>query len=192
MSLKDPKTQVLLAIILVAIISIWLFYTRVYVINSNKIQALEKEYRKIEADLNSAKAAVNRLPEVRRQYEITLKKWEEARELLPHTKEIPNLLKKVTNAGIESGVKFISFKPSPPISEGLYARIPVGVSVAGNYHQVGTFLSNVGNLPRIVNSTALTLLPYTDPRDKLRTVKADLTIITYIFQEGAEKKGGNQ
>jgi type IV pilus assembly protein PilO len=90
----------------------------------------------------------------------------------------------MTNAAAESGVKFVFFKPSAPVPEKMLQRLPVSISVTGSYHQVGTFLAQVANLPRIVKPSNLTLAPNNESKDPSRTVKADFTATTFVFKEG--------
>lgn len=182
--LRSPKTQVVLLAVLAGILLTWLFYAQVYSKNLRTLQSLRGDLQKIESEVKAARAAVDQLPEVRREYELTLRKWEKAKDLLPSEKEIPDLIRTMTNAAAESGVRFVSFKPSPPVAEPMYQRIPVTVSVTGNYHQVGSFLAQVANLPRIIKPSDLTLAPNSETKDASRTVKADFTATAFVFKEG--------
>jgi type IV pilus assembly protein PilO len=182
-SLRDRKTQILIVVVLLAILIVYLFYSQIYKPNVIKIEALQARKSKIEAELQQAREAVSRLPEIQRQYVILMRKWEQAQQLLPSAKELSTLLKNIQNVGYEAGVRFNTFKPSTAAGDSLYSQIPVSMTVTGNYHQLAWFLANIGNLPRIVTSSNVKVIPNSDAKERSRdlTIKADLTTTTYIY-----------
>ena len=70
---------------------------------------------------------------------------------LPDKKEIPALLKGISNMSQEAGLEVLLFKPQGEQSEQFYSRVPVELKFVGSYHKIGTFFYYVGTLPRIVN-----------------------------------------
>jgi len=182
-SLRDRKTQILIVVVLLAILIVYLFYSQIYKPNVIKIEALQARKSKIEAELQQAREAVSRLPEIQRQYVILMRKWEQAQQLLPSAKELSTLLKNIQNVGYEAGVRFNAFKPSTAAGDSLYSQVPVSMTVTGNYHQLAWFLANIGNLPRIVTSSNVKVIPNSDAKERSRdlTIKADLTTTTYIY-----------
>jgi len=182
-SLRDRKTQILIVVVLLAILIVYLFYSQIYKPNVIKIEALQARKSKIEAELQQAREAVSRLPEIQRQYVILMRKWEQAQQLLPSAKELSTLLKNIQNVGYEAGVRFNTFKPSTAAGDSLYSQIPVSMTVTGNFHQLAWFLANIGNLPRIVTSSNVKVIPNSDAKERSRdlTIKADLTTTTYIY-----------
>jgi type IV pilus assembly protein PilO len=70
---------------------------------------------------------------------------------LPDQKEIPALLKGISNMSKEAGLEVLLFKPQGEQSEQYYSRVPVELKFVGSYHKIGMFFYYVGTLPRIVN-----------------------------------------
>ena len=70
---------------------------------------------------------------------------------LPDKKEIPALLKGISNMSQEAGLEVLLFKPQGEQSEQYYSRVPVELKFVGSYHKIGMFFYYVGTLPRIVN-----------------------------------------
>jgi type IV pilus assembly protein PilO len=70
---------------------------------------------------------------------------------LPDQKEIPALLKSISNMSQEAGLDVLLFKPQGEQSEQFYSRVPVELKFVGSYHKIGRFFYYVGTLPRIVN-----------------------------------------
>ena len=69
---------------------------------------------------------------------------------LPNKAEVPSLLVDVSQTGLASGLEFELFQPQGEIKKDFYAELPIKVRVIGNYMQLGTFISGLAGLPRIV------------------------------------------
>ena len=70
---------------------------------------------------------------------------------LPSKTEMPELLVDVSQAALSAGLETQLFEPGPEaIQEGFYAEKPIKLRMLGNYHQFGTFISEVARLPRVV------------------------------------------
>jgi type IV pilus assembly protein PilO len=70
---------------------------------------------------------------------------------LPDQKEIPALLKGISNMSQEAGLEVLLFKPQAEKTEQYYSKVPVELKFVGSYHKIGMFFYYVGTLPRIVN-----------------------------------------
>ncbi len=84
-------------------------------------------------------------------------KFKEVLQQLPDQKEIPSLLTNISNAGKESGLEFLVFRPKPEIPKEFYAEIPVDICVSGSYHNVAMFFDKISKLPRIICITDLSM-----------------------------------
>ncbi|MEO0225522.1 MAG: type 4a pilus biogenesis protein PilO, partial [candidate division WOR-3 bacterium] len=151
MDLKNPQTQRNIFVILLLVVLFILFLKIPYANNSKVIQELEQRRVSLEEEVRKAEEAKAKLPEVEARYNQLMRAWEIAKEMLPPEKEIPSLLRMITNAGIKAGVSFVYFKPTDPVSKGMYNEIPFQLKVICTYHELGKFLAAVGNLKRIVN-----------------------------------------
>jgi type IV pilus assembly protein PilO len=70
---------------------------------------------------------------------------------LPNRSQMDALLVDINQAGIERGLQFELFKPAPGEAQReFYAERPIQLKVVGNYHDMGQFAADVGQLPRIV------------------------------------------
>lgn len=97
------------------------------------------------------------LPLKRKEYAQLEKQLKVALNMLPKESEIPDLLDNVSFAGRDSGLGFKVFKPLGEVSKQFYAVVPVTLNVSGTYVQLLTFLKRVGEMPRIVDVSNLTL-----------------------------------
>lgn len=163
----------------------------------SKVARLERELATTGTELAEVKATVAGMDAFKRQIYDTELSFKKALSLLPNTKEIPGLLSSVSQAGSQSGLEFILFKPQAEVPKQFYAEIPVEVKVTGNYHDVARFFDTVSKLPRIVNISDVKM---TDPKETSNgtvVVTAECLATTYKFIENppdeakdAKKKPG--
>jgi type IV pilus assembly protein PilO len=182
MNFKDPKIQISIGLVVLTLALAGLFFKFSYLPANERIGQLKNDESKLRSELDQVRTAVSRLQQLENDYKVLEKKWAQAQKLLPTDKEIPSLLKQITNAGIEAQVKFQIFKPGEATNAtALSQAIPVNISVIGTYNQIAQFLANMGNMSRIAISSNVRLMPNDDP---IRNIKADLVATTYVFKSG--------
>ncbi|WP_197467222.1 type 4a pilus biogenesis protein PilO [Collimonas arenae] len=86
------------------------------------------------------------------EYVVTLEKQ------LPSKAEMDALLSDINQAGLGRGLQFELFKPGQVVVKDYYAELPINIKVNGNYHDVGSFASDIANLPRIVTLNNMNLV----------------------------------
>jgi type IV pilus assembly protein PilO len=89
--------------------------------------------------LNQAKMKARALKEFEEEFAEVEIQFAEALNLLPNTKEIPALLKTVTQLGTDSQLEFVLFSPQRERPKDFYMEIPVSIQVSGSYHNVAVF-----------------------------------------------------
>lgn len=96
------------------------------------------------------RSAVN-LDALRQQLEDIEQSLSVLLKQLPDRSEMEALLADINQAGLGRGLQFELFKPeaNETINE-FYAELPVSIRVTGGYHDIGAFVSDVSQLPRIV------------------------------------------
>ncbi len=144
---KKVKIGIILAAVVVPVA---LFYFLVYKPGEDKIISLNKQIVSARTDLNKARKAARELPKYKAEIEKTRKEFEIAAVVLPKTKEIPDLLRNISDLGKGAGLDFLSFKPGAEALKDFYAEIPVDIAIRGPYHNLGFFLDQVSKLDRIV------------------------------------------
>ena len=78
---------------------------------------------------------------------------------LPSDTEVPGLLEDITNTALGSGLSLKQVKLQPVIKKDFYAELPINIDVTGTYHELGSFVSGVAGLPRIVTLHDFTIKP---------------------------------
>ena len=69
---------------------------------------------------------------------------------LPSDTEVPGLLEDITENGLDAGLELNSIGLQAERAAALFIELPIAVSVTGAYHDLGTFVSGVAGMPRIV------------------------------------------
>jgi type IV pilus assembly protein PilO len=77
---------------------------------------------------------------------------------LPNKSQMEALLVDINQAGLGRGLQFELFRPARSETlKDFYAELPITIKVTGNYHDMGAFASDIGQLPRIVTLNDIAL-----------------------------------
>lgn len=162
-----------------------LFFYFVYLPYSEEIARTQDEIARLEQKLNQAKVRVRALKRFEDEYASVDAQFQEALKLLPNTKEIPSLLKSITQLGTDSNLEFLLFSPQRERAQDFFMEIPVSIEVSGTYHNVAIFFDKVGQMERIVNILNVSMSPQKD-RSTTLTTKCDA--VTYRFKGETDAK----
>jgi type IV pilus assembly protein PilO len=152
---RDPGTWAVLpkSVVLVAIL-VALPVAGYFLLWQGQLEELEagkaQEVKLKQDYVNKKRQAVNldlykqQLREIDTQFGALLKQ-------LPNKSQMDALLVDINQAGLGRGLQFELFKPAGrEIVREFYAELPISVKVVGEYHDMGAFASDVGQLSRIV------------------------------------------
>ena len=120
---------------------------------------------------------------------------------LPSRTEVPGLLEDISKSGRSSGLEFKLFDPQDEIQHDFYAELPIQITVDGDYHQFGDFVSRISALGRIVtlHDLEIKLEEPKKPMDtknneptKVSELEMTMTAKTYRYSEDEKKDGKNK
>ncbi|MEQ3696473.1 MAG: type 4a pilus biogenesis protein PilO [Pseudomonadales bacterium] len=101
---------------------------------------------------------------------------------LPSETEVPGLLDDISESGINSGLSFKNIQLRPEQVREYYVELPIQITVSGGYHDMGTFVSGVAGLSRIV-----TLHNFDISGSNPDDLKMEITASTYRYKGGDEQ-----
>lgn len=168
-------------IVLLAGLFIWF----IYLPKSEEIAQTRAEIATLQQKLNQAIVRAKALKKFEAEYAEVDAQFQEALKLLPNTKEIPSLLKSITQLGTDSQLEFLLFSPQRERPQDFFMEIPVSIEVSGTYHNVAIFFDKVGQMERIVNILNVSMSPQKD-RSTTLTTKCDA--VTYRFKGETDAK----
>jgi type IV pilus assembly protein PilO len=115
------------------------------------LEAQASTQRKLDSQLQEKSEIAQNLNERRREMDLLQQKLDEALSELPESADIDELLAQLNEIGRKSGLDISSIEPAPEESAQIYVKIPIKMSLTGNYHEIAMFLQSLANLRRIVN-----------------------------------------
>lgn len=180
--LGQTKRIVILLATLVVFGGAFIYF--VYMPKTAEIEQVQNRVDDLERRLNLAKVRAKNIDKIRKEFAQTEAKLKEAMKLLPDKKEIPSLLKTITQKGIDSKLEFILFIPGKEQSRNFYMDIPVEIEVRGDYREVALFLDKVRQMERIVNIRNINMKPEKPLSPELVT---RCTAETYRFKVKADE-----
>jgi|CXWL01.1.fsa_nt_gi type IV pilus assembly protein PilO len=147
----------------------------------------------LELTLAEKQAIAQNLNEKRLEMDRLEQKLAEALTELPEKKDIDELLAQLNDVGRKSGLEISAIEPGAEASVGFYNKIPIKMTVQGNYHEIAMFMQEVANLRRIVNVSNIRLSMNTTANslagDKV-LLAGDFQATTFRFPEqGKADKG---
>jgi type IV pilus assembly protein PilO len=148
-----------------------------------EVSGLRQQREAKETEMLQSRALAASLARFKQEAEALRARLETAKERLPSEKEIPGLYRQVSDLAYQAGMAVSLFQPREPATKEIYQEVPISVSAEAGYHQLGAFLDRIARLPRIVNLTDMKITGISRPTG---TIRADLTLATYVFRpEGA-------
>jgi type IV pilus assembly protein PilO len=64
--------------------------------------------------------------------------------------QLPELLNEILKLGAANHLYFNMFDPGDEMKDGLYAKVPLKIRAVGSYQQLGEFISQVANMPVVI------------------------------------------
>jgi len=155
------------------------FYALDYMPKTEEIFIVQENVDRLDQQLRTVKIRARSLKKFRDEYAKVRKKFQEALKLLPDKREIPDLLKDISQQGVDAKLEFRLFNPQPEKPKDFYMEIPVSMEVRGEYGNVLDFFDRVGRMDRIVNILNISMKPDKPLSTQLLT---RCTAITYRFK----------
>jgi len=144
---------VLIKAILVLILCIAIGAGWYYLNTQDQIASLkkvEKKEQQLKTTYEKKQAKAANLEKYKKQLEEMKQSFGAMLRQLPDRTEVAELLVDVSQTGLAAGLEFQLFDPQGENRKEFYAELPIKITVKGDYHQFGTFISGLAMLPRIV------------------------------------------
>ncbi|UZJ43260.1 type 4a pilus biogenesis protein PilO [Marinimicrobium sp. C6131] len=141
--------KIFVCVLLVVVVFALTYYLKVKDLNAqlDRVVAEESSLRQT-FETKSFQAA--NLEEYRAQMVEMEKSFGALLSRLPSDTEVPGLLEDIDARGSESGLDINSIRLESEQQSEYYVELPISIDVEGGYHDLGTFVSGVAGMPRIV------------------------------------------
>lgn len=160
----------------------------------DRIVGQKSAQAQLELTLAEKQAIAQNLNEKRLEMDRLEQRLQEALTELPEKKDIDELLAQLNDVGRKSGLEISTVEPGSESAVGFYNKIPIKMTVQGNYHEIAMFMQEVANLRRIVNVSNIKLAVSSSAAAAGEKVllAGDFQATTFRFPEqtGKEKSKG--
>lgn len=130
-------------------------------------------------DIRQKKAA--NLNALKEQMEEMKQSFGDMVRQLPNKTEVAGLLIDISQTGLAAGLEFKLFEPKTESPKEFYAELPINISVVGDYHQFGEFVSGIAALPRIVTTHNINILVIAKKKDA-GALKLKMTAVAKTYR----------
>lgn len=150
-----PKLGILLLLLLTLVFASYWFDWQDQITQIDGAKIKEGQLRT--TFLDKKKTAID-LPAYRKQLVDIESQFGALLKQLPGKSEMDALLTDINQAGLGRGLQFELFRPAASeVAKEFYAELPIAIRLTGNYHDIGSFASDIGKLSRIVTLNDIAL-----------------------------------
>lgn len=156
-----------------------------YVHITDKQQALETAARKeqeLRKDFETKSEKAANLDAYRQQKAEMETTFQGLLRQLPSDTEVPGLIEDITRTALDNELNIESIDLQDEVRTEFYVELPIRIVVDGNYHKIGSFVSGVANLSRIVTLHDFVIEPQDSPVD----LKMSILAKTYRYLDEDE------
>ncbi|WP_299494757.1 type 4a pilus biogenesis protein PilO [uncultured Shewanella sp.] len=166
----------ILVMMLVCIVSYFLVISNA----THQLDSMQKKEENLKASFKNKYQLAANLAHYREQLALMEVQFSELLKMLPSENEMPGLIDDVTFVATDSGLSIKSLEWGGELQQDFYIEFPIKISVSGDYHELGYFVSGVAKLPRIVS-----LHDFTLKKGGSKVLEMEMLAKTYRFKEGA-------
>jgi len=154
-----------------------------------KLQAVQVTQGELRQDYEKKYFQAVHLEEYQAQQKEMQESFDTILRQLPSDTEIPGLIEDITLVGLKNGLTFSSIELQDEQLHEFYIEKPIKIVVTGGYHDLGSFVSDVADLSRIVTLHDFTIQP-----DRKRAQSGDarggmlrMSILAKIYRYNDER-----
>ena len=192
LDMNDPgrwPMPIRLAAVGIAFVAVFAFGLYMFVIQQEKplldratqdeidLRSTFEERQRMAANFDSYRT---QLAEIERDFGAMLRQ-------LPGKTEVPSLLTDIAQTALGAGLEEALFQPTGEIQKDFYAELPIKLRYRGSYHELGSFVSGIAALPRIVTLHDISI--HRGDKASADELTFDVTAKTYRYLD-EETAGG--
>jgi len=141
--------RIAVCVLLVVLVFAGTYYLKIKDLNTQLDRAVAEESSLRKSFEQKSFEAAN-LDDYRQQMREMEASFDALLSRLPEDTEVPGLLEDIDARGSESGLNINSITLNDEQETEFYVELPISINVEGGYHDMGSFISGVAGMPRIV------------------------------------------
>ncbi len=159
-----------------------LLYWQVSLKQQDQIRAQDNRIQELERKITEGRAAEQKLPQFREEVRRLELELDKLLRILPARRNTPELLRRIRALAEQGDFDLARFTPGNFTDRDFYSEWPIGIQLAGSYHNLALFFDRIGRFSRIINIENLSI-GATRPQTPTRTIFASFTAKTFIYKE---------
>lgn len=168
-----------------------IFYMVYYSDGENQITSFTNQIDELDREIKRAEKKQMQLSQIQAEKVQKEKVLAKLKEILPEENEISQIIRKIQSIISGARLKIQNWKTQAKRRQEIYVEHPYGITVDGNYHNLGMFFDQLAKLKKIFTVNNLNIRPI--PRmTSTFTIKASFTASTYTYQERKKKQRGGK
>jgi type IV pilus assembly protein PilO len=153
------------------------------------LTARRSELQILRGEIDRGLATARGLPEFRAELADLQVQLDGRRRELPEERDVADLLRSVQATATQSNLTILGFTPQAVTTRELHAEWPIGLQLAGTYHDLGVFLDRISKFPRIINVNNITIVANADAA-AASTITVQCVATTFVLLEPQETPEG--
>lgn len=187
--LKLPTPQKVALVVGIALLVFVVYWFKFYKPKLNWIVGEESKLADLTRDMKQKEIIANNFDKFKQKMEQKEEELKRSVAELPDQKEIPDLLKDISNMSQKAELEVQLFKPLGEQPAQFYSRVPVELKFTGSYHETGMFFYYVGKLSRIVNIENFSIKNAQKTQKDELVLSTSCVATTYRYVETPPPKG---
>jgi type IV pilus assembly protein PilO len=187
----DPKQKQALAVIAVSLVVLYFANSLWYAGATEAVEAQQARVENMQAQNRTAQAlAIRAGQDTEERMALYERHIAQLEQLIPASAEVPALMDQISTVEREVGVTVSNMRPAPEEAGEFYNKQTFDMTVYGEYHDVGRFLTRIASMPRILTPIDVSLEEFNDPRASSfdAPVVVNFRFQTYVIPD---REGGN-
>lgn len=177
---KVPRTYRIVIIFLLNVLILYGGYNFLLRPKFETEKSLLKEMTELDAKVKRLVEIKNNIEKFRAEYVSLKNAFEEAIKQLPETKDVPNLLRNVSNLCAETRLRVKSFEPKQGQQKEFYIEFPFEIKFSAPYHNVGYFFDGIRREKRIIHVVDFSL-ETKSPGTQVQSLEGYCLAKTYVY-----------
>ncbi len=150
----------------------WLPYSKQLRADTVKVEKLEKE-------IDNAKRQKAKFEDLEGKLASLKLEKEAAQKKLPRDKQLPELIRTLTDKSRRYGVTINSIGSASSVKEQYFTRVSYSVSVSGDYHRLGRFFTSLALEERIITVENLSVTA--TPNAASGSMNGSFTLVSFLY-----------
>ncbi len=161
---------------ILAVVGFIYFYSSVFAPISGNIQEAEGELQRKRNELTEMRVRADQLDALEKEFEVLAGHLKRTEEHLPRSEELPEFIKTITSLAGRFDMDVRSLSVQSVTTGEYYRKHPYRMELSNDYHALGHFFAELGQLDRIFGIRNLNISGSEEGR-----VIANFDIVAYTF-----------